>query len=297
MLDELKGQAVSANARTRISAGRERNEANARALGGKRQSVFWRIRGDISPPLTLVLMVLSLVLPLLTWQFLRTSGLVNPIFLPSIPSVVNAGKEMLLNGQLESDTWVSVRRVGIGFGLAMAVSIPLGLSMGSFRTINALFEPFIGFVRYMPATAFVTLLIIWLGIYEGPKIALIFIGTVFFNTLMIANVVWQVPNELIRVAQTLGAGNFSVFRKVIFPHALPGIIDAARVNLAAAWNLIIVAELVAASEGLGFRIVRAQKFLHTDEIFAILLVIGAIGFATDYGLRTIRNRVSPWSQE
>jgi NitT/TauT family transport system permease protein len=242
-------------------------------------------------------MTLSLVLPIGIWTVMREADLVNPIFLPSLAKVLSSLKDMAQSGQLESDTWASVRRVLIGFALALAVSIPLGLGMGSFKTINALFEPFIGFVRYMPATAFVTLLVIWFGIYEGPKIALIFIGTVFFNTVMIANVVWQVPNELIRVAQTLGAGNASVFRKVIFPHALPGIIDAARVNLAAAWNLIIVAELVAADEGLGFRIVRAQKFLRTEEIFAILLVIGAIGFATDFGLRLMRNRVSPWSQE
>lgn len=149
----------------------------------------------------------------------------------------------------------------------------------------------------MPATGFVSLLVIWVGLGEEPKFLLIFMGTVFFNTLMIANLVWAIPNELIRVSYTLGAGNITVFRKVIFPHSLPGIIDAARVNLAAAWNLIIVAELVAADEGLGYRIVRAQKFLHTDQIFAVLVVIGIIGIASDIGLRMLRNRIAPWSQE
>ena len=104
-----------------------------------------------------------------------------------------------------------------------------------------------------------------------------FLGTVFFNTLMIANVVWQVPSELIRVSQTLGAGSASVFRKVIFPYAVPGVIDTARVNLAAAWNLIVVTELFAADEGLGFRIVRSQKFLHIDQIFVAIAVIGLLG--------------------
>jgi len=160
-----------------------------------------------------------------------------------------------------------------------------------------LFEPAIGFIRYAPATAFTMLFIIWLGLGEDPKIALVAFGTVFFNTLMIANVVWSVPMELIKVAQTLGASGFTVFRKVIFPHAIPGIIDAARVNLAAAWNLIIVAELIAAEAGVGRRIVNAQKFLRTEEIFVVIVAIGVIGVTTDIGLRLLRDRLSPWSQE
>jgi len=291
MLDELKGQ------HTPSLAAISRRQARPRTLGGRRQSGFWRMRGQISPSLNLALVAVSLLTPLVFWVVLRESGAVNPIFLPSPAEVFNSGRDMISSGQLGTDTWASVRRVGIGFGLAILISVPLGLAMGSFKAINALFEPFIAFVRYMPATAFVPLLLIWLGLDEAPKIALIVIGTVFFNTLMTANIVWQVPSEMIRVAQTLGAGNLSVFRKVIFPYALPGLIDAARVNLAAAWNLIVVAELVAADEGLGFRIVRAQKFLRTEDIFVILLVIGALGFATDFGLRRLRNRVAPWTQE
>jgi NitT/TauT family transport system permease protein len=169
--------------------------------------------------------------------------------------------------------------------------------MGTFKSVNALFEPLIGFIRYMPATAFISLLLIWLGLGEPPKVALIFLGVLFFNTLMTANIVWQVPSELVRVAYTLGAGNLTVFRKVVLPYAVPGIIDSARVNLAAAWNLIIVAELFATEEGLGVRIARSQRFLDTDRIFAILIVIGLIGLITDIGLRMLRNRVAPWSQE
>jgi NitT/TauT family transport system permease protein len=204
---------------------------------------------------------------------------------------------MISSGQLEGHTWASVRRVAIGFGIALLISIPLGLAMGTFKSIEALFEPAIGIIRYMPATAFIPLLLIWMGLGESPKIALIVIGTVFFNTLMTANVVWQVPPELIKVSRTLGAGAWTVFRKVIFPYAVPGVIDAARVNLAAAWNLIVVAELLAADKGLGFRITRAQRFLHIDQIFVVLIVIGLLGLATDIALRTVRNRVAPWSQE
>ncbi|MCX6024175.1 MAG: ABC transporter permease [Chloroflexi bacterium] len=259
--------------------------------------VFWRVRDAIPRRLELGLLAASGLAPLLMWTLLHLSGSVNPIFLPSPTAVVSAGAEMLASGDLVRDTWASTQRVFFGFGLAVLISVPLGLAMGSFRSIRALFEPMIGLIRYAPATAFVPLLLIWLGLGEAPKIALVVLGTVFFNTLMTANVVWQVPSELIRVAQTFGAGSFTVFGKVIFPYAVPGIFDAARVNLAAAWNLIVVSELIAADQGLGFRIVRAQKFLHIDQIFVALVVIGLLGVASDLLLKTLRNRLAPWSQE
>lgn len=295
MMSSHEHEAIGAG--SAIGARPGRAMTSARTLGGKRPSRLLRIREEIPARLRLALMVASILTPLVFWTLLEASGVVSPIFLPSPIEVLQAGQEMFTSGELGTDTRVSVQRIAIGFGISLVISIPLGLAMGTFRSVNAFFEPMIGFVRYMPATAFVPLLLIWLGLDESPKIALIVIGTVFFNTLMMANLVWQVPSELIRVAYTLGGGSLTVFRKVIFPYALPGIIDTARVNLAAAWNLIIVAELVAAQEGLGVRIVRAQRFLHTDEIFVVLFVIGFIGIATDLALRTLRNRVAPWSQE
>lgn len=282
-----------------VTRGDGRARTAPRRLGGKRPSRFWRVRDDmpLPPALRFTLFAASLLVPLTVWTVASATNAVNPIFLPSPLETWEAGRELAESGQLSADAVASIRRVSIGFGLALLVSIPLGLAMGTFRSINALFEPGIAFIRYMPATAFVILLYIWLGLGEQPKVALIFIGVVFFNTIMTANIVWQVPQELIRVAFTLGAGNFAVFRKVIFPYAVPAMIDAARVNLAAAWNLIIVAELSATDEGLGVRIARAQRFLDTDRIFAILVVIGVIGLVTDLGLRTLRNRVAPWSQE
>ena len=264
---------------------------------GRRPSVFWRIREDLPRRWMMALAAVSLLVPLAVWTLLVVTSAVDPIFLPSPVQVLKAAIEMVSSGSLQQDAWASVRRVGVGFGLAFAVSVPLGLAIGSFRGVAGLFEPAIGLVRYMPASAFIPLLLIWLGLGEEPKIALIVIGVVFFNTLMIANVVWQVPTDLIRVAFTLGATNVGVLTKVIFPYTLPGIIDAARVNLAAAWNLIVVAELVAADAGLGFRIVRAQKFLQIDQIFVVLIVIGFLGLTTDLLLRTARNRLAPWSQE
>lgn len=276
---------------------RPRDRARGREGAGRRPSALWRIREDLPRQWMLGLAVVSILVPTLAWALLVATNAVDPIFLPSPTRVVTAAIEMVNSGTLQHDAWASVRRVGIGFGIAVAISVPLGLAIGSFRSVSGLFEPAIGLVRYMPASAFIPLLLIWLGLGEQPKIALIVIGVVFFNTLMVANVVWQVPTDLIRVAFTLGATNAGVLTKVIFPYTLPGIIDAARVNLAAAWNLIVVAELVAAQEGLGFRIVRAQKFLQIDQIFVVLIVIGLLGLTSDLLLRTARNRLAPWSQE
>nr|ART39627.1 J195 [uncultured bacterium] len=270
---------------------------STRAGRRRKPSTFWRVRDEIPRRLEVILIAVSIVTPLALWALLHELHAFNPIFLPSPVETAKAGWDLARAGDLSRDTSASVSRVFIGFGISLLISIPLGLGMGSFRSIRALFEPMIGLIRYAPATAFTPLFLIWLGIGEAPKIGLVFFGTVFFNTLMIANAVWGVPPELIKVSQTLGAGSASIFRKVIFPYSIPGVIDAARVNMAAAWNLIVVAELIAADNGLGRRIVSAQKFLHVDQIFFVIIVIGVLGVVFDYTLRTLRNRVSPWARE
>jgi NitT/TauT family transport system permease protein len=138
-----------------------------------------------------------------------------------------------------------------------------------------------GFLRYMPAPAFIPLLILYLGIDETPKIVLIFIGTIFFNGLMVMDAVKFVPKELIETTYTLGGKRWQVLLRVITPYILPSVIDTCRVNMAAAWQLVIVSELIAATEGLGRRISIAGRFLRTDEIFVGLILIGLIGLAID----------------
>ena len=167
--------------------------------------------------------------------------------------------------------------------------------MGTFASIRALFEPIIGIVRYMPAPAFIPLLIIYLGIDEAPKIALIFIGTVFFNLLMIMDSVKFVPQDLIETTYTLGGKRWQILLGVITPYIIPRIFDTFRVNMAASWNLVVVAELLAANEGLGKRILIAQKFLRTEEIFACLIVLGLIGFAIDLFFRLLVRLTCKWA--
>jgi NitT/TauT family transport system permease protein len=237
----------------------------------------------------------AVLAPLAVWFAVGATGVVDPTFLPAPAAVWAAFLEMLGSGQLVDDALASLGRVGTGFGLAVLISVPLGMLMGVSRAGQALLEPLVGLLRYMPASAFIPLLIIWLGLGEPSKIAILVLGVVFFNTLMTADVVRQVPRELRHAAATLGARPGEVLTRVIWPHSLPGMIDAMRVNAAAAWNFVVVAELIAAESGLGYRIVRAQRFLQTDKIFAVLVVIGLIGLLIDVGLRLLRDRLGRWS--
>ncbi|WP_218079227.1 ABC transporter permease [Anthocerotibacter panamensis] len=256
---------------------------------------FWRLREEVSPRLYSLLGVASVAVPLLAWTLLSLSGWVEPLFLPSPFKVLQAFVTLFTDKGLLVDVGVSLARVSGGFFLGALVAIPLGLLMGSFKSFQAAFEPAIGLVRYMPATAFIPLLILWLGIGEPTKLALIFIGTVFFNTLMVADAARLVPKDLINVSYTLGANRRQVFFQVLIPHALPGILDALRVNMAAAWNLVIVSELVAAQSGLGYQILRAQKFLLTDNIFVGLILIGLIGLLTDLCFGWLRSTLAAWA--
>jgi len=260
----------------------------------RRPRAVFALRTPLSARTRAALVAVSVAVPVAAWLLLGALGTVDPRFLPSPARVWQAGVAMSQSGQLWTDTWATVQRIAYGFGLAVVVSVPLGIAIGSFASASALLEPLSGLLRYLPAAAFTPLLLIWLGIGEPPKIALIFLGTVFFNMLMTADAVRLVPIDLVDVSYTLGARRFEVLRKVIVPHALPGMVDAVRVNFAAAWNLVVVAELVNSETGLGKRILLAQRFTQTDKIFAILVVIAVIGVVTDVLLRLLRVRLGRW---
>jgi NitT/TauT family transport system permease protein len=262
---------------------------------GLKFSRFWTLLEDIPPPLNWLLRTLSVLIPLGLWWGLSSSGLVESKFLPSPVQVGQALIGLWQKDVLVTDTLASIARVGSGFLLAAVLAVPLGIAMGAFSSIRALLEPIMGIVRYMPAPAFIPLLIIYLGLDEAPKVALIFIGVIFFNTLMIMDAVKFIPKDLVESTYTLGGSRRQILFQVIAPYVAPNILDAFRINMAAAWNLVVVAELVAANEGLGKRIELAQKFFNTDEIFACLIVLGVIGFLIDMSLRWLLRTTCKWA--
>ena len=241
------------------------------------------------------LQVASLLLPLLAWTVIAALGVVDEKFLPSPGAVYRSLASMAQSGILFQDIFASTGRVFAGFLLATLVAVPIGIGMGVYPAICALCEPLIAMLRYMPAAAFIPLLIIYLGIGEEPKIALIFLGTVFFNILMVMDSVKFVPKELIETTLTLGGRSRQVLVQVVARYSMPSIIDTLRINIATSWNLVVVAELVAAEVGLGKRIQLAQRFFRTDQIFAELIVLGLIGFAIDMSFRLLLRLSCRWA--
>ena len=181
--------------------------------------------------------------------------------------------------------------------MSLGVGVVLGVLIGSFRSVEAFWESPIGFLRYVPATALTPLFLVVFGIDEGPKVALIIAGTVFFNIVMIADVARGVPKEMIDTAYTLGAGRVRVLSHVVMPHCLPGIIDVARVNLAAAWPMLVGRGVVRGERRARLPAEPSSSAVRSaNSIFAILLVFAVIGVTSDLFLRWLRNRVSPWAR-
>lgn len=263
---------------------------------GRRQGAMLRLRGDIPGGVVLGLGTLGVVLLLGGWALVSTTMGSDSFLLPTPAATWDAAVELQRSGELWNDFAASTRRIGIGYGISIVLGVVAGTLVGSFRSVEAFLEPQMGLLRYIPASALTPLFLLWLGIDEAPKIALIVVGTVFFNILMVADVARSVPQELVNASYTLGAGRFTVLRRVILPHSYPGIIDVARVNLAAGWLMLVVAELLAAQEGLAFRVVRAQRFRDVDTMFALLIVFGIIGVVSDLFLRQLRKRTAPWSE-
>jgi NitT/TauT family transport system permease protein len=259
----------------------------------------------IPRPLSIALGVASFALVVGIWALLSYTGIAlslgfpnlhNPFFLPSPGKVARTLYDMFAHQGFAHDVWASTRRIGIGFLISTAIGIPLGIAIGSFRVVQAFFEPIIAAVRYMPASAFIPLLIIWFGIYEKEKVAVIFIGVFFPLTLLIADVSANIPKELLNIAYTLGASRWQVFWRVLLPASWPGVLDNMRIGIGWAWTYLIVAELVAASTGIGHVILSASRFLQTDEIIAGIITIGCLGLLTDALFRWLYWLLFPYSE-
>jgi NitT/TauT family transport system permease protein len=198
-------------------------------------------------------------------------------------------------GILVSDARASIYRIVVGWLIATGGAVPVGVLMGNFKLIEGLLEPFIDLVRYMPAVAFVPLTILWLGVGDTQKFAILFIGVFFQQVLLIMDNVKTVPRDMIQVSYTFGLSRGEILRSVILPAAMPGIWDTFRITVGWAWTYLVVAELVAANVGLGYRIMRAQRFLETDQIILGILIIGLLGLLTDYLFKWSYRRLFPWA--
>ena len=250
----------------------------------------------VAPTTRVMLGISFFVLFVLVWAIATFGGFVQKTFLADPLQMLKSGWLLLTTMGFGWDIGMTVMRVLGGFLIAAALALPLGVLMGAYKPIEAFFEPFVSFARYLPASAFIPLLILWAGIGEAQKLSLIFIGSFFQLVLMIAVVVGNTRRDLVEAAYTLGSSDASLVKRVLIPGAAPEIAEIFRTVLGWAWTYVIVAELIGASSGIGHMITDSQALLATDQIIFGIIVIGLIGLVSDFGFKWANRRLFPWAQ-
>jgi NitT/TauT family transport system permease protein len=231
----------------------------------------------------------------LVWAAFTLGGFVSPTFLASPVTMAKEGWLLFTEYNFIHDIGMTVWRVFAGFILAAVIAVPLGIAMGAYKGVEAFFEPFVSFCRYLPASAFIPLLILWAGIGEMQKILVIFIGSFFQLVLMVAVIVGGARRDLVEAAYTLGAGNAGIVKRVLIPGAAPEIAETLRLVLGWAWTYVIVAELIGSSSGIGHMITDSQALLNTGQIIFGIIVIGLIGLISDFAFKAVNRSLFKWS--
>ena len=249
----------------------------------------------VSPSARAVLGIGFFVLFVAVWAFFTLGGFVSPTFLASPVTMLEERIRLFTEFGFAKDVGMTVWRVVGGFVLAAVIGVPMGIAMGAWKPVEAFLEPFVSFCRYLPASAFIPLLILWAGIGEMQKILVIFIGSFFQIVLMVAVTVGGARKDLVEAAYTLGATGRGIVRRVLIPGAAPQIAETLRLVLGWAWTYIIVAELIGASSGIGHMIVDSQALLNTGQIIFGIIIIGLIGLVSDFAFKALNRRLFAWA--
>ena len=234
------------------------------------------------------------ILFLAAWAFATLGGFVSRTFLADPITMVQDGWLLLARFGFLADIGVTVWRVMGGFVLAAAIAVPLGILMGAYKSFEAFLEPFVSFARYLPASAFVPLLILWAGIGEMQKLLVIFIGSVFQIVLMVAVAVGNTRRDLVEAAYTLGSTDQGVVKRVLIPANAPEIAETLRLVLGWAWTYVIVAELIGSSSGIGHMIIDSQALMATGQMIFGIIIIGIIGLISDFLFKAVNRALFPW---
>jgi NitT/TauT family transport system permease protein len=254
-----------------------------------RKSLF-AYRGTSSGHTDLVLGFCAFVAFIGIWYLMSSFELVPQRFLPLPWKVVEALWGLLVERNFIEDIGISVTRVWGAFLLSVVMAVPIGVWMSSYRAVGTVIEPIVDFIRYLPVPALVPLLIIWFGIGEASKIAVLWMGTFFQLVLLIADDAKRVPREYIETGYTLGAKPGQITRAIVLRAMLPNMVDNLRITLGWCWTWIIVAEIVAANSGIGHVIWSMRRFVKTPEVMAGILTVGIIGLVTDQVIRLLHRR-------
>ena len=227
----------------------------------------------------------------------------NPIYLPAPHEVAKAlytgfttAPEQRDGKWLHESLWHSIQIIFWGFFISSLIGVPIGILCGTYSAVSRLNEPFIEFFRYLPAPAFGALAVAILGIYDGPKIAIIVIGTLFQQILIIANTTRKLDYSLLEAALTLGTSKFKLMMHVVIPGILPELYRDQRILLGWAWTYLIVAELIGTSSGITWFITQQARYQHFDNVYAAIIIIGVIGLGGDLILAWLSKHLFPWDR-
>ncbi len=237
--------------------------------------------------------VIAVALGLAAWWAVTARGVAG---LPGPQEVALRAAEMMQSGQLFSDMGASLARVLAGFVLGAAVAVPVGFLMGWYTTARGLIEPYIQFFRMIPPLAIIPLAIVTMGIGETPKVFVIFLASFLSSVVAVYGGVVSVDKTLISAARVLGAGDGTIFLRVVVPASLPFMLVGFRIGLGSSWATVVAAELIAAQSGLGFRMQQAQLYYELPTIFVSLIAIGVVGLAMDRAIGAADRRLTSWQE-
>jgi len=259
------------------------------------RAAMFRFRARVSRRHYIALAVASCIGWMGAWWLASSSGTLPVEFVPKPTEVVRAAATLFVSGGLGWDVIASCARIAAAFCVAALLAIPLGLLMSGFKFIEALVEPFVDFIRYVPVPALVPIFILWTGIGEGTKFLVLFFGTFFQLVLLVMDDADNVPGLHFDLARTLGASSWELFRDVLIPYLRPTLYDRLRVTLGWCWTYLVIAELVAVDRGIGHVIKEAQRFNAADRLFVCFLMLGSIGLVTDYFAKVLYQWLFPYA--
>lgn len=268
------------------------------AQGTAPQSASAKVPRETSITLISTITIIALIA---VWWLVTTLGWIDALFLPSPVAVIDRFQDLVANGYMSISLWshigASLGRIGTALIAAVITAIPLGITIGRNKIVHGVLDPIIEFYRPIPPLAYLPLIVIWCGIGELSKVLLIYLAIFAPIVIATATGVRSVDQAKIRAAQSLGATQMQIIKHVILPSSLPNILTGIRIGLGVGWSTLVAAELVGASEGLGFMVQSSSQLLATDVVIVGILIIAVIAFILEIGLRRLQRRLVPWDKQ
>lgn len=244
---------------------------------------------------------MTIVVLLAIWWCVTALGWIDALFLPSPGAVLDRLQDLMANGYMSISLWshigASLGRIGTALVAAVITAIPVGIAIGRNKVIRGVVDPIIEFYRPIPPLAYLPLIVIWCGIGELSKVLLIYLAIFAPIVIATATGVRSVDQAKIRAAQSLGATPLQMIKYVVLPSSLPSILTGIRIGLGVGWSTLVAAELVGASEGLGFMVQSSSQLLATDVVIVGILIIAVIAFTLEIGLRRLQKKLVPWDKQ